>query len=104
MTWPQQLASPFAVHVHCTLAQDTGSLSCREAAEMPMRACCVAHAAWSGKMRPLVYVVCCAAQDKDGPKALDEFCRDLCEEVRLNKIDPVSTNIQLDAMLGTHVA
>jgi len=29
-------------------------------------------------------------QDKDGPKALDEFCRDLCEEVRMNKIDPVS--------------
>lgn len=27
--------------------------------------------------------------DKDGPKALDEFCRDLCEEVRMNKIDPV---------------
>lgn len=28
-------------------------------------------------------------QDRDGPKALDEFCRDLCEEVRQNKIDPV---------------
>lgn len=31
-----------------------------------------------------------ALQDKDGPKALDEFCRDLCEDVRQNKIDPVS--------------
>lgn len=31
-----------------------------------------------------------ALQDKDGPKALDEFCRDLCEEVRMNKVDPVS--------------
>jgi hypothetical protein len=30
------------------------------------------------------------SQDKDGPKALEEFCRDLCEEVRMNKIDPVS--------------
>lgn len=28
-------------------------------------------------------------QDRDGPKALDEFCRDLCAEVRQNKIDPV---------------
>lgn len=26
--------------------------------------------------------------DKDGPKALDEFCRDLCEDCRANKIDP----------------
>jgi hypothetical protein len=34
--------------------------------------------------------VCACVQDKDGPKALDEFCRDLCEEVRQNKIDPVS--------------
>lgn len=35
--------------------------------------------------------VCTAAvlQDRDGPKALDEFCRDLCAEVRQNKIDPV---------------
>lgn len=32
-------------------------------------------------------------QDKDGPKALDEFCRDLCEEVRQNKIDPVSEDL-----------
>jgi hypothetical protein len=38
-----------------------------------------------------VRCACCArAQDKDGPKALEEFCRDLCEDVRLNKIDPVS--------------
>ncbi|KAF6252630.1 ClpD chaperone, Hsp100 family [Scenedesmus sp. NREL 46B-D3] len=28
-------------------------------------------------------------KSRDGPKALDEFCRDLCEEVRMNKIDPV---------------
>ncbi|WIA36448.1 hypothetical protein OEZ86_007755 [Tetradesmus obliquus] len=27
--------------------------------------------------------------ERDGPKALDEFCRDLCEEVRMNKVDPV---------------
>lgn len=39
----------------------------------------------------LVLFVSPLLQDKDGPKALDEFCRDLCEEVRLNKIDPVST-------------
>ncbi len=28
--------------------------------------------------------------DKQGPKALDEFCRDLCAEVRSGKVDPVS--------------
>lgn len=39
-------------------------------------------------------------QDKDGPKALDEFCRDLCEEVRLNKIDPVSTQLALHWLLA----
>lgn len=39
--------------------------------------------------------LCCSSaadfyKKRDGPKALDEFCRDLCEEVRMNKIDPVS--------------
>ncbi|GBF96568.1 ATP-dependent Clp protease ATP-binding subunit [Raphidocelis subcapitata] len=29
------------------------------------------------------------ASDKQGPKALEEFCRDLCAEVRAGKIDPV---------------
>lgn len=46
------------------------------------------------KLRLHAELACCAVvvsmQDKDGPKALDEFCRDLCEEVRMNKIDPVS--------------
>lgn len=37
-----------------------------------------------------LYRCCVCLQERDGPKALDEFCRDLCEEVRLNKIDPVS--------------
>lgn len=27
--------------------------------------------------------------EKDGPKALDEFCKDLCAEVRAGRIDPV---------------
>jgi len=30
------------------------------------------------------------AQDKEGPKALEEYCKDLCQEVRAGKIDPVS--------------
>ena len=32
---------------------------------------------------------CLQLQEKDAPKALDEYCRDLCKEVRQNKIDPV---------------
>ncbi|KIY97633.1 putative ATP-dependent Clp protease ATP-binding subunit [Monoraphidium neglectum] len=27
--------------------------------------------------------------EKEGPKALEEYCRDLCAEVRANKVDPV---------------
>eukprot|EP00878_Enallax_costatus_P005308 GHUV01005575.1.p1 GENE.GHUV01005575.1~~GHUV01005575.1.p1 ORF type:complete len:786 (+),score=251.59 GHUV01005575.1:565-2922(+) len=38
---------------------------------------------------PFPSMHCTVLQDRDGPKALDEFCRDLCEEVRQNKIDPV---------------
>lgn len=44
---------------------------------------CIAH-------KGSALLSCYMLQDKDGPKALDEFCRDLCEEVRMNKIDPVS--------------
>lgn len=46
----------------------------------------------AGKVSPADphHAIICYVQDKDGPKALDEFCRDLCEEVRMNKIDPVS--------------
>lgn len=32
--------------------------------------------------------------DKEAPKALDEYCKDLCEEVRQGKIDPVSGNVK----------
>lgn len=27
--------------------------------------------------------------EKEGPKMLDEYCRDLCADVRNNRIDPV---------------
>lgn len=30
-----------------------------------------------------------AQGEKDGPKVLDEYCRDLNEEVRAGRIDPV---------------
>jgi hypothetical protein len=28
-------------------------------------------------------------RDKEGPRALEEYCRDLCAEVRAGRIDPV---------------
>lgn len=32
-----------------------------------------------------------AANEKEGPKALDEYCRDLCADVRAGRVDPVLT-------------
>jgi ATP-dependent Clp protease ATP-binding subunit ClpC len=31
--------------------------------------------------------------EKEGPKALEEYCRDLCAEVRRGRIDPVSARL-----------
>jgi ATP-dependent Clp protease ATP-binding subunit ClpA len=49
----------------------------------PAQACIRSHATAVSHLLPSLQA------EKDGPKALDEFCKDLCAEVRAGRIDPV---------------